>query len=141
MEGFQRNFVRGASHELVLAAQQLRENLTPAERILWEALREKKLGGLRFRVQHPVGQTILDFYCPVCRLAVELDGGVHNAQVEKDAARTLHLKAHGYQVIRFRNEDVFNRLPDVLVAILEAAQSCLSNFKKQNGPPKFGEHD
>ena len=116
-----KSFVRGASPELILAAQQLRENLTPAERRLWAALREKNLGGLRFRVQHPVGQTILDFYCPSRKLAVELDGGIHDSQVEQDAARTTHLETYGYQVIRFRNEDVFDRLPDVLAAILKAA--------------------
>ncbi|MDQ2688320.1 MAG: DUF559 domain-containing protein [Armatimonadota bacterium] len=117
-------FIRGASPELILAAQQLREAMTPAEQMLWEALRERKLGGLRFRAQHPVGQFVLDFYCASCRLGVELDGSVHEGRTDQDAARTAHLEAHGYRIIRFANQDVL----DNLSAVLEAIQAAAPNY-------------
>ena len=121
MEGdYQNKRWRQITPELQQAAWQLREALTPAEQVLWEALRDKKLNGLKFRRQHPVEQFILDFYCPLHKLAVELDGSVHNTRAEQDAARTAHLAAHGCQVIRFRNEEVLTALPSVLERILLA---------------------
>jgi very-short-patch-repair endonuclease len=104
-------------------AKRLRQALTPAEARLWDALRDHRLQGLKFRRQHPMGPFIADFYCPASRLIVEVDGGIHKDLVEQDLARTSHLVAHGYRVIRFRNEDVENHLEHVLSAILTA---CLS---------------
>ncbi len=121
-ENSRSNHVRGASPELHQIAWELRGSRTPAEETLWEALRGKKLAGLKFRFQHPLGQFVLDFYCASCKLAVELDGGIHEHRAEEDAARTAHLEAYGYRVIRFRNEQVLTNLPAVLEAILTAAQ-------------------
>jgi len=97
--------------------------MTPAEEKLWEALKGKKLGGLKFRAQHPVGPFILDFYCPARKLVIEMDGDVHEGdeQAEHDEARTNQLNAYGYRVIRFRNEEVLENLPAVLERILAAA--------------------
>jgi very-short-patch-repair endonuclease len=114
--------IRGTTPEIEAAARRLRRNMTPAEKKLWEALRGKQLGGLKFRAQHPVGPFILDFYCPACKLAVELDGGVHEDQTAHDAARTRQLNDYGYNVIRFRNEEVLGDLPSVLDRILAAAR-------------------
>ncbi len=122
MEGGRKNWVRGVSPELRQAASQLREQMTAAEQVLWEALRDKKLGGLRFRAQHPVGQFILDFYCPACKLAVELDGSVHEDRKEEDAARTAPLRAYGYHVLRFQNEEVLTDLASVTAHILRASK-------------------
>ena len=60
------------------AGSRMRQALTPAEFMLWEALPERRLSGFRFRCQHPVGRFILDFYCPAHRLVIEVDGGVHD---------------------------------------------------------------
>jgi very-short-patch-repair endonuclease len=114
--------IRGVASAVQQAALELRENLTPAEQRLWEELRAKRLGGLRFRAQHPVGQFILDFYCPAHKLAVELDGSVHAGNEEQDAARTAHLSAYGYRVLRFTNAQVMTELPEVLTQIQWAAQ-------------------
>jgi very-short-patch-repair endonuclease len=114
--------IRGTTPEIEAAARRLRRNMTPAEKKLWEALRGKQLGGLKFRAQHPVGPFILDFYCPACKLAVELDGGVHEDQTAHDEARTRQLNDYGYNVIRFRNEEVLGDLPSVLEQILAAAR-------------------
>lgn len=81
------------------------------------------MGGLKFRVRHPVGPFILDFYCPARKLVVEMDGGVHDEQADYDEARTKQLEDYGYRVIRFRDEEVLGDLPSVLEQILEVAQS------------------
>ncbi len=82
--------------------------MTPAEKRLWSALRNKQLDGLKFRRQHPVGNFILDFYCPACKLVIEVDGKIHDrpSQINRDRARTAKLMEYGYTVLRFRNEQV-----------------------------------
>lgn len=115
--------IRGTRPEVETAARELRRDLTEAESVLWQALRGGQLGGLKFRRQHPVGQFILDFYCSSHKLAVELDGAIHEGQTEYDAARTRQLESHGYRVLRFRNEEVLADLDSVLKRISEAAQS------------------
>lgn len=112
--------VRKSTVELQKAARGMRREATPAEAKLWEALRGRGVGGFRFRRQHPVGRFVLDFYCPIRKLGVELDGGVHDHQRERDAEREAVLAAGGYRVIRFRNEEVLTDLPAVLARI-EAA--------------------
>ena len=116
--------MRGVSPELQQAARQMRAAPTPAEAALWEALRGRRLDGLRFRSQHPLGQFVLDFYCPARRLAVEVDGGFHDARADQDAARTAVLAAYGIRVLRVRNGDVLTGLPAVLDAIRRAAQEA-----------------
>jgi very-short-patch-repair endonuclease len=111
--------IRGASPVVKNAAKALRKRLTPAEAILWEALRRGGLEGLKFRRQHPVGRFILDFYCPAYKLVVEVDGKVHETQMEYDSARTSQLEAHGYKILRFSNEAVMQELDGVLTEILE----------------------
>ena len=114
------NRIRKNTRELQQAARGMRTVATEAEDVLWEALRGRRLDGLRFRRQHPVGRFVLDFYCPIHKLVVEVDGGVHDAQEERDAERTAVIEAHGYRVIRFRNEDVMQNLPAVLDGIRTA---------------------
>ncbi len=117
------NRIRGTTPEIEAAAQRLRKNLTPAEQILWQALRNRQLNGLRFRCQHPVGRFIVDFFCPQCKLVVELDGSLHENQAEYDMARTEQLNAYGYRVVRFRNEEIFTNLDSVLEHIRLAASN------------------
>ncbi|WP_030008200.1 endonuclease domain-containing protein [Picosynechococcus sp. NKBG042902] len=109
--------IRGTTPYIEAAARRLRVNLTPAEAKLWEALRGKKLDGFKFRCQHPVEQFILDFYCPSCKLVVEIDGEIHRDRQEYDQARTEKLEILGYRVIRFSNDEVMNHLDDVLERI------------------------
>ena len=113
--------LRGTTPEVEAGARDLRWKMTPAEHRLWQALRVCQLGDLKFRRQHPVGPFVLDFYCPSCKLGIELDGDVHESQVEQDEARTRHLESYGYRILRFRNEEVLRELPNVLERILQAA--------------------
>lgn len=97
----------------------LRNNLTPAEAKLWTLLKGSQLVGRKFRRQHSVGPYILDFYCPSERLAVELDGAVHDSAEAQtyDRERALFLEQFGIQVLRFENKLVFQQTEGVLIEI------------------------
>ena len=101
-------------------ARQFRRQLTPAEARLWTALRRRFLG-VRFRRQHPIGPYILDFYCPEQRLAVEVDGLIHDAdgQIAHDERRTAWLTRQGVRVIRCTNLEVRDALDSVLACIAD----------------------
>ena len=92
-----------ASGVIVSAARQNRHTLTPAEQALWEALRDRRFHGLKFRKQHPVGNYVLDFYCLQEKLIVEVDGSIHDdpEQRELDEERTQRLNQEGNRVLRF----------------------------------------
>ena len=89
-------------------ARELRRNMTGAERRLWSAVRGKRLLGLKFRRQQPIGPFIVDFICVEARLIVELDGAQHHDEEPfwYDYRRTKFLEARGYHVMRFNNSDV-----------------------------------
>ena len=99
--------------------KQLRNSLTPTEASLWKSLQRSQVSGKKFRRQHSVGNYILDFYCPECRLAVELDGQGHfNAMAsEYDYLRSEYLRNLNIRVLRFENRLVFENLEDVLNVI------------------------
>src|SRR5690349_22645631 len=90
----------------------LRQSLTPAEALLWLNLKSSRLSGKKFRRQHSIGPYIADFFCPECRLAVELDGDGHMTEsgAEWDEKRTRFLKRFNVRVIRFENKEVFENL-------------------------------
>jgi len=97
--------------------------MTRAEQLLWERLRNRQLGGLKFRRQHPLGPFITDFYCAEKRLVVEIDGDIHDLQKEQDEQRTRQFEEFGYRVIRFRNEEIEANISLVVKKIFEACQS------------------
>ena len=99
-------------HKAVL----LRKESTPAERKLWSRIRNDQLG-VTFRRQHAVGNYIPDFYSPKAKLVIELDGSQHLEQEEYDEERTKYFESLSYKVIRFWNNDVMNKLEDVILVI------------------------
>jgi very-short-patch-repair endonuclease len=101
-------------------ARRLRRNLTDAERHLWFRLRDRRLFGLKFRRQIPIGPFVADFICWDQSLIVELDGGQHASETVRDDRRTEWLEHHGWRVIRFWNNDVFENTDGVLWRIAEA---------------------
>lgn len=103
-------------------ARELRKQPTTAEKILWRAIRKRKLDGIKFRRQHVIHRFIVDFYCPKAKLAIEIDGDIHRFQVEYDKARQEYLTEHGYRIIRFENQEVMNDLKSVLGRLLEACK-------------------
>lgn len=106
----------------MIAARKPRQEETKAEKVLWNALRARRLHGLKFRRQHPYENTILDFFCVEHQLVVELDGSVHDLldQFATDEERTKFLSDHGLKVIRFRNEEMLKNLPVALERIIES---------------------
>jgi len=84
-----------------MRAQQLRQEQTIAEAKLWYYLRDRRLDGFKFRRQHPVERFIVDFCCPEHHLIVEIDGPIHQEQIEYDIARADALRAAGYVVVRY----------------------------------------
>jgi adenine-specific DNA-methyltransferase len=100
--------------------RELRKAPTPAEKALWQAIRKKKVAGARFQRQRSFERYLPDFYCPEVKLAIEVDGPIHDQQQDADAFRQLYLEDVGLYVLRFRNDDVLKRLPAVLTAIAQA---------------------
>lgn len=97
--------------------KELRRYQTLSERRLWDRLRSRQVAGQRFRRQHPIGRTIVDFICIRKGLIVELDGEIHNKRKEYDQRRDAWLTSLGYRVIRFKNEQVEKEL-DKIVEII-----------------------
>src|SRR5215213_1648279 len=103
--------------------KEFRRQATEVEHVLWKALRGRQVGGLKFRRQHPVKPYILDFCCLERKLAVEVDGGVHDWSWEEDEIRTTYLEELGYRVLRFRNEEILHNLAAVVARIIHTAHS------------------
>ena len=103
-------------------ARALRKGDTEAERRLWEAIRNRRLGEFKFVRQLAIGPYIADFACRDCKLIVEVDGATHGteAEVSYDERRSAFLNEQGYRLLRFWNDDVYKGLPDVCDAILLA---------------------
>jgi very-short-patch-repair endonuclease len=106
-------------------ARALRREMTLPEVLLWQALRGVKLQGLRFRRQYPIGPYVLDFYCPGARLAVEVDGAVHDnpAFAGRDMRRDSWLAAKDISVLRVPAREILRRdgLAEVLATIAARA--------------------
>ena len=97
-------------------ASTLRRNMTDAERRMWHHLRNRQLGGHKFKRQWSLGPYIVDFCCIERRVVVEVDGGQHAPQ--RDGRRTTDLNAMGYRVVRFWNNDVLENTEGVLMSLL-----------------------
>ena len=108
---------RRVRERLIEQARQMRAEPTPAEALLWKKLRKRQLGELKFRRQHIIHYFIVDFYCPTAKLAIEIDGPVHDEQEEYDEERDKILQELGYQVVRFKNADVERNLDQVVAGI------------------------
>ncbi|HEU0293320.1 MAG TPA: DUF559 domain-containing protein [Anaerolineales bacterium] len=108
--------------KMVEIARQFRKEPTEGEKILWRALRGKKLDGIKFRRQQPVGYFIVDFYSSAFRLVVEVDGPIHNEQIEVDRARQDILEVLGLTVFRIKTEIPEGNLPLALNMIRKKIQ-------------------
>lgn len=100
---------------ITIQARGLRQNQTDAEKVFWNHVKAKRLEGYKFRRQHPIGQYITDFACLECMLIVEIDGGQHTE--EKDRQRTQTLQQKGFHVLRFWNNEIFDNIEGVLHAL------------------------
>ena len=112
--------------EKVTFAKTLRRNMTPEERLLWSRLRRSALDGIHFHRQQVIGGFIVDFYCAAANLAIELDGRIHDEQVELDRERDQPLAQMGIETLRIRNEE--------LAANFEAAVSKIAAACRRPNP-------
>ena len=105
--------------------RKLRRRQTPAENMLWEAVKNRKLNGMKFYRQHPIvfeyqgveRFLIADFYCHEARLVIELDGPIHEKQKDYDESRTLMIREMGMRVVRFTNDEILADIGSVLKRI------------------------
>jgi len=103
-------------------AKILRTNQTYEERKVWQALRASRLMSFKFRRQVPIDDFIVDFVCFEQKLIIEIDGGQH-LDNKKDLVRDAKLKAHGYQVLRFWNNQITKNFDGVMAVILHQLQT------------------
>ena len=105
-------------------ARELRRDGSRAERKVWELLRDRRIGGAKFRRQHPIGPYVADFACISKRLVIEIDGDHHAFLVDRDARRTAAMELEGWRVVRFwANEVVAN--PEGIWAEIEQVLSTV----------------
>jgi very-short-patch-repair endonuclease len=109
--------------------------MTDAERLLWRHLRNRELGGWKFKRQYPVGPFIVDFICVEKNVVIEVDGGQHAENEEQDIQRSAYLNRMGYRVKRFWNNEVLLETEAVLTAIF----AILANGKQNSPSPPSGE--
>ncbi len=97
--------------------RKLRKNQTDAEQALWQQLRNRQLAGFKFRRQYVIEGYIADFACVEARVIVELDGGQHLEQQAYDDKRTQTFAKHGFEVLRFWNDEVLKNMEGVLMTV------------------------
>ena len=136
--------VRGEVEMLVVCesprdfARGLRRRQTDAERRLWAHLRDRRLLGVKFARQVSIGPYIVDFSCRERKLIVELDGGQHVAHADYDGGRTEFLRALGYRVLRFWDNDALANTDGVLQRIAETVSAARPSPRPS---PQRGEGD
>lgn len=111
-------------------ARNLRKQSTIPERKLWQVLRNRKLTGLKFCRQHPIGKYIVDYFCTEADLIVEVDGDSHDERTYKyDMQRQKYLEEErGYKVFRVTNDDILEDIESVALGIAKAAGVDISNL-------------
>jgi very-short-patch-repair endonuclease len=122
------HFRGGISRPFLLQqARELRQRQTEAEAALWDALRARKLLGLKFRRQHQFAHSVVDFFCPEIGLVIELDGPVHDTESvrRRDANRTKNLEALGCTVLRLSNDLMLEDPPRAIARIETAAKALI----------------
>jgi very-short-patch-repair endonuclease len=115
-------------------AKALRRRMTDAERRFWYAVRDRRLGGYKFKRQVPVGRWVADFACLEAGLVVEIDGGQH-AESERDAKRDIDLKDRGFLVVRYWNIEVLQNLAGVLDGLLLTVEARTETIPRADEYP------
>ena len=121
-------------------ARGLRRRQTDAERRLWFRLRDRRLLGVKFSRQVPIGLYVVDFCCRERKLIIELDGGQHADMAARDAGRTEYLARLRYRVLRFWNNEVLGNTEGVLETIAREL-GCLQNLPSPPPSPQGGERE
>jgi len=125
-------------HQIKEIKRKLRNNTTPSEKLLWKYIRNRQLTGRKFLRQHAVVYDsnedeyfifVPDFYCTAEKLAIELDGKIHEFTKERDANRDAILSDKDIKVLRIKNEE--------LTDIASALEKIKSSFRLKDDDPSF----
>ena len=116
----ERNMFYGATKRIFQRAVELRNNMTLAEKALWEELKRKETFNVRFKRQHPIDIFVVDFYCHKYKLAIEVDGDIHLREEvqEYDDGRLHDIEKFGIKILRFKNKEVLENIEMVKQRIL-----------------------
>jgi len=108
-----------------------------AEQMVWYFIRNRQLGGYKFRRQYGVGKYVVDFYCPELKLALEIDGDSHfeKGAAEYDRKRQQYIESFGIRFLRFTNLDIYESMDGVAEVILKFASAVTT---PNPSPPKAG---
>ncbi|MFC1583331.1 endonuclease domain-containing protein [Candidatus Neomarinimicrobiota bacterium] len=100
-------------------AKRLRKRQTKSEEMLWQKLRSRRFHGLKFLRQHPVGSSVVDFYCHEKQLAIEIDGPIHDKRdvAERDKARQELIAAYDIRILRFKSEEIESDIEGVMARL------------------------
>ena len=112
-------------------ARSLRTTSTNAEKLFWEAVRDRRLGGIKFHRQKPIDKYVVDFYCHAAKLIIELDGEVHDdpEQQKRDAIREQILRKMGFNILRITNNMLLTRPESTLESVLLRVKELISEPK------------
>jgi very-short-patch-repair endonuclease len=121
VKGMDRNMFYGANRNIFERASELRKNMTEAEKVLWNELKNRQIFKARFRRQHPIDIFIADFYCHEHKLVIEVDGGIHSETdiKEHDIGREFEIEKLGIKILRFTNNEVLADIETVKRRILD----------------------
>lgn len=117
----ERHMFYGASKKIFLRAIELRNNMTKAEKKLWQELRNRELFKARWKAQHPIDIFVVDFYCHKYKLVIEVDGDIHLKEEirERDDGREHDIEKLGISILRFTNKEIFENIESVKERILD----------------------
>ena len=115
--------------------QELRRNMTEAERLLWTKIRNRQINGCKFRRQYSIGSYVVDFYSTENKLAIEIDGPSHDSAdaIDYDKNRQEEIESLGIRIVRFTNKDVLSNLDMVTIQLSETVKN--QKQAKQNDFP------
>jgi very-short-patch-repair endonuclease len=116
-------------------ARHLRKNQTECERIVWKFLRNRKFEHLKIRRQHVIRGFIVDFFCDELKLAIEIDGWVHEKQKDYDRARDKILKSKGIKIIRIKNKWIVEDLDGVMRKLEDGPHPLSLSHREREAKP------
>lgn len=129
------------SHHMRQRGKSLRSDMTYAEIMLWQELKNSQLNGLKFRRQQPIDRYVADFFCAEKKLVIEIDGSSHDFGNNhlRDQHKQNLFESLGYKTLRFSDADIRQHLENVLMAIANAA-ALIPTPKRQSrfDPPARG---
>ena len=115
----------------IRTARSLRQRETGLEHRLWQLLRGRRISGLKFRRQHPIGPYVADFACPEAKLVIEIDGYWHTKRQAQDEQRTARLRTFGYEVVRFETNDAGADIGLLVQAIVYAVKQRILDLDQR----------